>query len=173
MQRGQKLPAALNYPCNSLCGKHIHRKDPCEPQKRCCIYNWAVFSAASFSRLWDYPIQPGQSEPTVCSEAWRTQDKEGLCMRKLTEALGSWCWGGTKDFPPPETNWNQYSYHVNLRWSRFALQTPATRLPISYCWSQLQRKYSGHLKEDPLFERHERKCQPLRKEEMIIWISGY
>lgn len=26
MQRGQKLPAALNYPCNSLCGKHIHRK---------------------------------------------------------------------------------------------------------------------------------------------------
>ena len=43
-------------------------------------------------------------------------------MRKLTEALGSWCWGGTKDFPPPETNWNQYSYHVNLRWSRFAPQ---------------------------------------------------
>ena len=33
------------------------------------------------------PIQLAQFEPTVCSEAWRTQGKEGLCMRRLTEAL--------------------------------------------------------------------------------------
>lgn len=33
------------------------------------------FSAASFSRLWDYRIQPAQFPTLFCSEAWRTQDK--------------------------------------------------------------------------------------------------
>lgn len=91
-------------------------------------------------------------------------------MRKLTEALGSWCWGCTKDFPPPRNQLNQYSYHQPS-----VVQVCTTNSPIGQIVTSVStsKENSQVTSRKTLFERHERKCQPLRKEEMIIWISGY
>lgn len=108
------------------------------------IHNWGVFSVASPSRLWDYCSLAPRS--VFALKPGATQDKGGLCIRKLMEAPRL---GTHKGSATPKKSAEISTVSISTLVIQVCTKDLLRRLPNSYLRSQLQ-KYSRHVEEDPL-----------------------